>query len=88
MRDILSAVVDIDVERARAVARATTTIDDMYHRLFARRHWRLMRADPANVDPGTRILFAAHYIERTGDRVTDIAEDIVYLATGAVEDLN
>ena len=47
-----------------------------------------MRADPANVDPGTRIIFAAHYIERTGDRVTDIAEDIVYLATGVIEELN
>ena len=47
-----------------------------------------MRADPANVDPGARILFAAHYLERTGDRVTNIAEDIVFLATGEVEDLN
>ena len=35
-----------------------------------------MRADPANVERGTRILFAAHYIERIGDRVTNIAEDV------------
>ena len=47
-----------------------------------------MRADPANVDPGTRVLFAAHYLERIGDRVTNIAEDIVFLATGEIEDLN
>ena len=47
-----------------------------------------MREDPANVDPGTRILFAAHYLERIGDRVTNIAEDIVFLASGEVEDLN
>jgi phosphate transport system protein len=87
VRDILSAVVDIDVERARAVARVDDEIDDTYHRIFSET-LDLMRADPANVDPGTRILFAAHYIERTGDRVTDIAEDIVFLATGAVEDLN
>jgi phosphate transport system protein len=87
VRDILSAVVDIDVERARAVAQVDDEIDATYHRIFAET-LDLMRADPANVDPGTRILFAAHYIERTGDRVTDIAEDIVFLATGAVEDLN
>ncbi len=37
---------------------------------------------------GTRILFAAHYLERIGDRVTNIAEDVVFLATGEVEDLN
>jgi phosphate transport system protein len=47
-----------------------------------------MRADPDNVDPCTRILFAAHYLERIGDRVTNIAEDIVFLASGEVEDLN
>ncbi len=87
VRDVLSAIVDVDVERARAVARLDDEIDATYHRIFAET-LDLMRADPANVDPGTRILFAAHYIERTGDRVTDIAEDIVFLATGAVEELN
>ena len=48
----------------------------------------LMREDPANVDAGARILFASHYLERIGDRVTNIAEDIVFLASGEVEDLN
>ena len=47
-----------------------------------------MREDGANVEPGTRILFASHYLERIGDRVTNIAEDIVFLASGEVEDLN
>ena len=47
-----------------------------------------MRQDPDNVDRGTRILFAAHYLERIGDRVTNIAEDIVFLASGQIEDLN
>lgn len=87
VRDILSAIVDVDAEHARAVARTDDVVDDMYHQVFARA-LEAMRADPANVDPGTRIIFAAHYIERTGDRVTDIAEDIVYLATGTMEELN
>jgi len=30
----------------------------------------------------------AHWLERIGDRVTNIAEDVVYLATGRTEDLN
>jgi phosphate transport system protein len=87
VRDILSAIVDVDAEHARAVARADDAVDEMYHHLFARA-LEAMRRDPANVDPGTRIIFAAHYLERTGDRVTDIAEDIVYLATGEFDDLN
>ena len=80
-------IVDVDEERARAVAKARRR-----HRRHVPRYLRgtleAMRADPANVDPGARILFAAHYIERTGDRVTNIAEDVVFLATGDVEELN
>lgn len=87
VRDVLAAVVEIDVERARAVAKRDDDVDDLYHRIFDET-LELMREDPANVDPGARILFAAHYLERVGDRVCNIAEDIVFLATGQVADLN
>jgi len=84
---ILRALVDIDQSAARAVAARDDEIDTLYHRTFAE-VVELMRADPDNVERGTRILFAAHYIERIGDRVTNIAEDVVFLASGEVEDLN
>jgi phosphate transport system protein len=87
VRDILGAVVDVDEQRAREIAAKDDAVDELYHAIFADT-LELMREDPANVDPGARILFAAHYLERTGDRVTNIAEDIVFLATGEVEDLN
>ena len=87
VRDVLTAVVDVDEDRAREVAARDDEVDDRYHAIFAET-LDLMRADPANVDPGARILFAAHYLERIGDRVTNIAEDVVFLATGDVEDLN
>lgn len=87
VRDILTAVVDIDEQRAREIATGDDAVDELYHAIFAET-LDLMRADPANVDPGARILFAAHYLERCGDRVTNIAEDIVFLVTGEVEDLN
>jgi phosphate transport system protein len=84
---ILRALVDVDQIEARAVAVRDDEIDDLYHKTFAE-VVELMRADPDNVERGTRILFAAHYIERIGDRVTNIAEDVVFLASGEVEDLN
>ena len=84
---ILRALVDIDQGVAREVAARDDEIDELYHRTFAE-VVDLMRADPANVERGTRILFAAHYLERIGDRVTNIAEDVVFLATGEIEDLN
>ena len=87
VRDILEAVVEIDADRAKAVAARDDDVDELYHAIFAE-VLDLMRADPANVDPGMRIIFAAHYLERVGDRVTNIAEDVVFLATGEVTELN
>lgn len=85
--DILRALVDVDVAAARSVASRDDEIDRLYHRTFDQ-VVELMRADPGNVDRGTRVLFAAHYLERIGDRVTNIAEDVVFLASGEIEDLN
>jgi phosphate transport system protein len=87
VRSVLRALVDLDVDAARTVARKDDEIDSLYHAIFAE-VLDLMRADPANVERGTRILFAAHYLERIGDRVTNIAEDVVFQATGDIEDLN
>ncbi len=84
---IIRALVDIDEHAAREVAAMDDDVDDLYHAIFDE-VLVLMRDDPANVDPGTRILFASHYLERIGDRVTNIAEDIVFLSSGEVEDLN
>jgi phosphate transport system protein len=85
--DILRALVDVDVDAARDVAARDDEIDNLYHKTFDE-VVGLMRADPGNVERGTRILFAAHYLERIGDRVTNIAEDVVFLASGEIEDLN
>jgi len=87
VRDVVMALIDIDEEKAREVAARDDEIDRLYHQVFDD-VLAEMRTDPDKVDPGTRILFAAHYLERIGDRVTNIAEDVVFLATGEVEDLN
>jgi phosphate transport system protein len=84
---VLRALVDADAVAAREVAVLDDDIDRLYHATFDE-VVELMRADPANVERGTRIIIASHYIERIGDRSTNIAEDIVYLVTGDVEDLN
>ncbi len=87
VHDILRALVAIDVEQARTVALEDDEIDRLYHRTFDE-VIELMRSDPANVERGARIMLASHYLERIGDRATNIAEDIVFLATGEIEDLN
>ena len=84
---ILQALVDVDEIAARQVAAVDDEIDVRYHASFEGL-LTLMRADSANVERGTRLLLVAHDLERIGDRVTNIAEDVVFLARGEIEDLN
>ncbi|HVL54019.1 MAG TPA: phosphate signaling complex protein PhoU [Vitreimonas sp.] len=84
---ILRALVDVDEVRAREVAALDDEVDHLYHRIFDE-VLELMRENPDNVDRGARVLFAAYYLERIGDRSTNIAEDVVFLVTGDIEDLN
>jgi phosphate transport system protein len=84
---VLRALVQPDAVKAREIAIEDDEIDRLYHATFDE-VVELMRQDPANVERGTRIIIASHYLERIGDRATNIAEDVVYLVTGDVEDLN
>ena len=87
LHGVLLALVDLDATAARKVAAQDDEIDRLYHAYFERALER-MRVEPAWVDAGAHLLFAAKDLERIGDRVTNIAEEVVFLATGEVEDLN
>ena len=87
LQGVLRALVDLDAEEARAAAGSDDEIDRLYHAYFERSLER-MRTDPAWVDTGAHLLFAAKDLERIGDRATNIAEEVVLLSTGEVEDLN
>ena len=87
VRGVVTALIDIDDALARQVAARDDDIDHGYRTVFSE-VIELMRTDPRTVEGGTRVILAAHWVERIGDRVTNIAEDVVYLATGQVEDLN
>jgi len=87
LHGVLLALVDLDVEAARRVAAQDDEIDRLYHAYFARTLEK-MRQEPGWVEAGAHLLFAAKDLERIGDRVTNIAEEVVFLSTGVVEDLN
>jgi phosphate transport system protein len=42
-----------------------------------------MAEDPKTVTRATRLLWAAHNLERSADRITNIAERIIYVVTGS-----
>jgi len=74
-------------EEARAVCARDDEIDTLYNEVYEAAV-AMMEAHPERARQATHQLFAAHHLERLGDRVTNIGEDVVYLATGRVEDLN
>ena len=87
VRGVVGALIDIDDRIAREVAQRDDEMDHLYRTIFTEIIDQ-MRADPVTVQPGTRLILVAHWLERIGDRVTNISEAIVYLATGRIEDLN
>ena len=87
LHGVLRALVDLDVAAARQAAAQDDEIDTLYHAYFEQSLDR-MRKEPDWVEVGAHLLFVAKHIERIGDRVTNIAEEVVFLATGEIEDLN
>ena len=87
LRAAMRALVDISEADARAVCARDDEIDPLYSSVYED-SMALMESAPDRVRQTTHMLFAAHHMERLGDRVTNIGEDVVYLATGQVEDLN
>jgi phosphate transport system protein len=83
----MRALVDVSEADARGVAQRDDEIDHLYNGVYEDA-MRLLAEAPERVRQTTHMLFAAHHLERLGDRVTNIGEDVVYLATGKVEDLN
>lgn len=87
LRSAMRALVDVSEEEARKVCERDDELDHLYSSVYEDA-MQLMSVAPERARQATHMLFAAHHLERLGDRVTNIGEDVVYLATGQVEDLN
>jgi phosphate transport system protein len=83
LKDALDAYVQHDVELAQAVRLRDQEIDQMYNALF-REFVTYMMEDPRNITACMHLHFIAKNIERMGDHVTSIAEQVVYLVTGSL----
>jgi phosphate transport system protein len=87
VHDILGAFIATDPERAAEVARRDDDIDRIYRKVFAEQVSAL-QSDPDHVMPIQHLLNIAHTLERIGDRVNNVAEDIIFLDTGQVVELD
>ncbi|MFT4783821.1 MAG: phosphate transport system protein [Paracoccaceae bacterium] len=85
MKDALDAYIQRDVALAEDVRQRDMDVDQMYNALF-REFLTHMMEDPRNITACMHLHFIAKNIERMGDHVTSIAEQVIYLVTGEAPD--
>ena len=83
LKNALDAYIARDVGLAEEVRQQDRDVDQMYTALF-REFLTHMLEDPRNITACMHLHFIAKNIERVGDHATTIAEQVIYLATGAV----
>lgn len=81
LRDVLDAFCRRDTAAAMAVRASDVELDRRYNSLF-RELLTYMMEDPRNISTCAHLLFIAKNIERIGDHVTNIAENIWFQAEG------
>ena len=86
MRAILRAILRRDAAAARLVAAVDDSVDFAYH-TAVNDLLEAMRVRPLSAPAATHLLFVAHSLERIGDRITNLAEDLVYLDSGEITEL-
>lgn len=87
LRRVLRAFVERDAEAARAICREDDEVDALHDQVY-RELLLLMIENPRVIEGSTYLLWVAHNLERIADRVTNIAERVVFIATGTMEELN
>ncbi len=85
LKDALDAYIQRDTDLAMDVRERDLEVDQMYTALF-REYLTFMMEDPRNITPCMHLHFMAKNIERMGDHVTTIAEQVIYLVDGEYPD--
>ncbi|MCL4301538.1 MAG: phosphate signaling complex protein PhoU [Anaerolineae bacterium] len=79
----LEAFINRDVELARSIPAEDDEVDALYNQVYSELITYIMK-DPQNMDQATYLTWAAHNLERTADRVTNICERVIFTVTGRV----
>ncbi|MDD5509746.1 MAG: phosphate signaling complex protein PhoU [Dehalococcoidales bacterium] len=86
LKQSLDAFINNDTETARRVAAEDDDVDNLYSQVF-RELLTFMAEDPKTITRATRLIWVAHNLERSADRVTNICERIVFTVTGKMEEI-
>ena len=83
----MGAFMDRDTKVAKQICNEDDIVDDLYDQIY-NELVLLMISNPQIIKDATYLIWAAHNVERMADRVTNIAERIVYMVTGSMEEMN
>jgi phosphate transport system protein len=83
----MKAFLDRDIETARKICNEDDEVDAYYDEIY-KDLVLLMIENPKLIKDATYLIWTAHNIERVADRVTNIAERVVYMVTGKMEEMN
>ena len=87
LKRCMAAFIERDAESARNICNEDDEVDALYDAIY--NELVLMMVDnPKIIKDATYLIWAAHNLERTADRVTNIAERVVYMVTGKMEEMN
>lgn len=83
----MQAFIHKDAETAKMICNEDDEVDALYDRIYGELIM-LMVENPKIIKDATYLIWGAHNIERIADRVTNIAERVVYTVTGKMEEMN
>lgn len=87
LSEALEAFVQQDVDAARKIGQADELVDALYNQIY-RELLVFMMEDPRTITRATYLVWVAHNMERLADRTTNIAERVIFTASGRIVDLN
>lgn len=87
VQDAVQALVRSDATTARVIAERDDEVDALTDQVY-RELLTFMIDDPKTITRATYLIWVSHNLERAADRATNIAERVVQLATGEIEELN
>jgi phosphate transport system protein len=86
LHEALSAFVDEDVETAKSIPVKDDEVDALYNQVY-RELMTFVIQDPKTIERANWLLWVAHNLERVADRVTNICERTIFIATGEMEEI-
>jgi phosphate transport system protein len=83
----LRAFIDRDIELARAIPQRDDEVDALYQQIYRELLSYIMQ-DPTTIEQANLLMWAAHNLERTADRVINLCERVVFMVTGELAELD